>query len=120
MTRSRHIPAAEKIASAVGMLLAVPYEHRRAMSAAELLSCIDWHHAVVPFAEGGSHEHWNIEPRWKPDHKLETATQTIPTIAKGKRLARVNEEFQRKVLGKPCGHKRPRSSRWPSRKLGRR
>ena len=116
MKRSRHIPMTEKVACAVGMVLNVPYKHRKAMSASQLLSCIEWHHAVVPFAEGGPHSHWNLEPRWKPDHKLETRTVTQPAIAKGKRRMEASAELQR-ILLKPCGHKPVRSARWPKRKF---
>lgn len=112
--RSRHIPKDERLACAVGMLLAVPYDDRKRMSAEQLLSLVDWHHNI-PFSEGGESIHWNLAPMWRSEHECETRTKTVPIIAKGKRIARVHEDFQRKILSKPCGHKRQRSGRIPGR-----
>lgn len=118
MTRSRHIPKDERLACAVGMLLAVPYDDRKQMTAEQLLSLVDWHHNI-PFSEGGLSIHWNLAPMWRSEHERETRTKTVPTIAKGKRLARVNEEMAR-ILLKPCGHKRQPSGRWGKRKFQQR
>lgn len=47
-----------------------------------------------------------------------TGRSDITTIAKVRRLTKEQEDFQRKVLARPCGEKRQRTGNWPSgRKL---
>lgn len=53
------------------------------------------------------------------DHDRKTFTDNgtgrgdITTIAKVKRISKEQEDFRRRVLAKPPGHKRERSGRWP-------
>lgn len=64
----------------------ISYEKSKRMTAREIVSAFDFDHAVVPHAEGGGNDPWNLVPRLRADHREKTAKEDIPRIAKGKRL----------------------------------
>lgn len=83
------------------------------MTRKQVLSLIDWHHAVVPKAQGGKDTHWNIEPVLRAQHKEITRKETVPSIAKSKRIVldeQKHREFMRKI--KPRRRKGPKQPRW--------
>jgi hypothetical protein len=89
------------------------------MTEDQILSLFHFDHWPVPKALGGPDEPWNLEPRPIMEHRKKTAKLDVPAIAKTKRVCATHEEFKRKVLAKPCGHKREKSPRWPKRSFRR-
>lgn len=94
----------------------IPHEKAKTMTADQIIAVYDFHHHPIPKADGGPDEPWNLDPIVASEHQRITATETIPMIAKGKRIRRANEEAVRRLLAKDRGEPKPRS-RWPKRKL---
>lgn len=85
-----------------------------------LLSETEFHH-LHELALGGADAPDNIVAVKSACHnritngtKATSAGSSKHVIAKSKRLARVNEDFARLVLAKPCGQKRAKTGRWPT------
>lgn len=94
----------------------IPYREAKTLTEDEILSRFDWHHFPIAKADGGPDKHWNIQPMVRADHKTETAKVTIPTVAKGKRITKDQEEFRRRLLAKDAGEPKA-PSKWSARKL---
>jgi hypothetical protein len=90
------------------------------MTEDQVLSLAQWDHWPIPKVAGGADAHWNLVPVPILAHREKTARSDLPREAKIRRLTREQEEFRRKVLDRPCGQRRERSKRWPSRKMPRR
>ena len=97
MTRHRKRPTlTEKLAATLCQMVrfdeagravpVIPHEEAKRMTPAGVLRLFDFDHAVVPHAEGGGNEHWNLVPRLRDEHREKTAKVDVPRIAKNKRL----------------------------------
>lgn len=78
----------------------IPEPLRSQGTAADICAAVDLHHWRDYHALGGTNEPQNLEPMLREDHRIETATKTIPQIAKTKRIRKKEEEFRRKILAK--------------------
>ncbi len=77
----------------------IPEPLRSSGTATEIVASVDWHHNT-PAAIGGTTAPQNIIPMTVADHAVETATKTVPTVAKGKRLEAAQVEFRRRLAVK--------------------
>jgi hypothetical protein len=131
MSRERkHISLTTKLASALCQMVrfddegkpcpVIPYDEAKTLSDAEILRRFDWDHAIVPHAEGGPDEAWNLRPVLREEHREKTAKIDVPQIAKGKRIRAKEKEFRRRLLAKDTGEApdpvKPKR-KWPSRKM---
>jgi hypothetical protein len=64
----------------------ISHEESKRMTPEEIIGRFDFDHAVVPHAEGGGNEPWNLVPRLRAEHRKKTAKVDVPRIAKNKRL----------------------------------
>lgn len=64
----------------------IPHEEAKRLSPGQIIGRFDFDHAVVPHAEGGGNEPWNLVPRLRDEHREKTAKVDVPRIAKNKRL----------------------------------
>jgi len=117
----RYIPVQTKLASALILAFGIPHDIAKAMSRRQVLALVEWHHDVVPHAEGGAVVHWNITPVLWPEHAEITVRETRPQIEKGKRI-RLNEEKHREFMRKLKPRKRAKRSKyqWGRREFVRR
>lgn len=110
----------EKLASALLIIAdlrgeGIPFDVAKAMTAEQILSLFQWHHGNRR-ANCGSNHPTNLTPLWIKEHRERTARIDIPEIAKGKRLAKANEEHVASVRAKIFGGPKPREVikfRWP-------
>jgi hypothetical protein len=86
----------EQLAATLRLLFGIPYEHAKAMSDEQLISLFDWHHNIR-VAEGGTNDHWNIEPILRAEHRERTRKIDVPEIAKNKRVASAHQEHMRRM-----------------------
>lgn len=86
MSKRGHISMTEKAAALAAVVLGIPYEHRVLMSAEQVLSLLNFDHDPVPYAHGGSDEHFNLTPLSIMGHREKTAKHDVPMIAKTKRI----------------------------------
>jgi len=77
----------------------IPEPLRSSGTADEIVAHVEWHH-VTAASIGGSTVPQNIIPMTVADHAVETATKTVPTVAKGKRLEAAQAEFRRRLAAK--------------------
>lgn len=110
MTRPRKPPTfREKLASAI-LIIAdlkgepIPRHIAQRMTAEQILSLIEWDHAIL-WANGGTNHPTNLTPRWIREHRKKTAEYDVPTLRKGERINKAHQEFQRKILAKGKGGK---------------
>jgi len=82
----KHISLKTKLASAITIVLAIPYDHAKNMSEDQILSLVEWDHWPRRKADGGTDEFHNIMPRTIAAHALKTAKVDLPTLAKIKRI----------------------------------
>ena len=66
----------------------IPYQHAKAMSAAQIISLFEFDHWPIPRAEGGLDQPWNIVPLFIAEHRRKTREYDVPRIAKNKRIMR--------------------------------
>lgn len=106
MTR-RAPNASEKIAAALlqikrgdGSWL-IPEPLRSSGDTKAICSAVQWDHGV-PHAIGGGTDPGNMRPMTPQDHAQKTK-RDVASIAKGKRLAKAQEEFRARLLGKTAG-----------------
>lgn len=78
-------------------------EHLRDKNAKVILAALDFHHDPIPFADGGTCEPQNLTPMLREEHKRITAKVTVPTIAKGKRLRKREDEHKLVMRRKGSG-----------------
>jgi hypothetical protein len=111
-------PKDEKIAALICIVFEIPYEHAKLMAADQVNSLIEWHHCVIPKAEGGPDVHWNAQPMLRGAHRGRTAKIDVPRIAKGKRI-RATERAHKLVRSIGAERREPkRKWNWPQgRKL---
>lgn len=98
----------------------IPHDDAKRMTEDQVLSLFQWDHYPIRKADGGSDAHHNLTPRLIVPHRQKTATVDVPQLAKTRRLIEAQEEFRRKVLARPCGQKRERSGKIPSRPFQKR
>lgn len=103
-----HIPLKEQLAAALrdmavkedGKLVrAIPYEIAKQMTADQIISLFNCDHGIL-HAIKPIDLHWNLTFRFIPAHRLKTAKQDVPALAKGDRIAAEHERFRRRVLAK--------------------
>lgn len=116
MTARAHIRLSTKLASAIIALFRIPYDHARQMTEAQVLSLVQFHHAPIPKANGGSDAHFNIEPRLIKDHREYEAKTGRPQMAKADRLSAAQIETRRRILTRKQGERKS-PSRWGARKM---
>src|SRR5882724_5127029 len=76
----------------------ISFEAAQLMTAKEIISCFHFDHCVIPHAEGGPDEPWNIDPVPIDVHEHKTRTADVPGIAKRKRVSKAHEEFRARML----------------------
>lgn len=99
MSKRKALSLATKLAAALACLL--PQAERdelRARHAApeEVISRFHQDH-IVPHADDGTDDWWNINPLLVALHQEKTAKVDVPRIAKGKRLRAKEAEHQRRM-----------------------
>lgn len=127
--RKRRPNASERIAASLlaikqGDVWLIPEPLRSNGTAKEICAYVQFHHDVTPQALGGTSAPQNLTPLSIADHAHETATKTIPMIAKVRRVSAKQEEFRRRMLAKVgiTDHQDERQPRkhkhaWPSRPI---
>lgn len=117
MSKRDYIPWPEKCAALICLAFNIPYEHAKLMHVDQVNGLVDYDHYPIPKAapHNGPDKFFNLTPRLRPDHRFKTATKDIPMLAKGKRIRRVNEDFQRRMLAKVGQAEEPPrpKSKWP-------
>lgn len=89
----------------------VTRDEAKNMTTEQLLSLLNWDHDPVPVATavalGMTPEEYNHPTNLTPlpiiTHRTKTATQDVPTIAKGNRISAAHEDFKRRLLAKATG-----------------
>lgn len=129
MTKRKHISLETKLAAALiqmkrvdenGELVPIiSHDEAKRLTSREICAMFDFDHCVVPHAEGGVDEAWNLAPVPRELHRAKTAKEDIPRIARNKRITKSQEEFRRRLLAKDAGDPKPRS-KWPSRPFPKR
>lgn len=112
-----------KLAACVSRIFEISHEDQKRMTAAQVLSLVEWDHYPIRRAEGGLDEHWNCWARLIAEHGEKTRKRDVPEIAKNKRIARKHQEHQRRLLWDHKQHAwvdAPRKRRWPSRTFPKR
>ncbi len=112
LTRRPYVPLPERLAATLACLL--PQEQRddlrrRKVQAKAVVALFHFDH-VIFHAHGGAAKWWNLDPKLVAVHREKTAKIDVPAIAKGKRIARTNEEFAGRLLDKSNGQ----HAYWPS------
>lgn len=115
MTARAHINMETKLASALLALGHIPYDDAKLMTARQVCSLYAFDHNILHAIEANN-AFWNLTPRLIVAHRQKSKRDT-GIVAKAKALTKDQEDFRRKALARPCGQKRERSSRWPSRKI---
>lgn len=132
MTKRRPPNKTEKLAAVLLMIKRgdkwlIPEPQRSSGDAKAICACVQWDH-LSPHAVSADDRPQNYDPKSPEDHLAKTKVD-VKRIAKGKRLARKQEEFRRKLLarsgqlpridvrggmdgGQP--HKKPKRT-WPKR-----
>ncbi|HLH92111.1 MAG TPA: hypothetical protein VKX28_27065 [Xanthobacteraceae bacterium] len=110
----KYISLREKLAAALSLLL--PQELRDELRAAKVpaksvISMFHQDHNIL-FALDGADKWWNLTPLLKDPHRQKSRRDTS-IVAKVRRLTPEQEEFQRKVLARPCGQHREPTGNWP-------
>lgn len=77
----------------------IPEPLRSSGTAKQIVDHVQWHHGT-PAAIGGTTAPQNLTPMSIADHAAETATKTVPTVAKGKRLEATQAAFRQRLLAK--------------------
>ena len=114
--RRKHLTLKTKLASALMALGYVPYADCKQMTEEQFLSLFQYDHNAL-HVHDGTDEYWNLTPMLIVAHREKTK-RDAGVIAKVRKLTRAQEETRR-ILLKPTGHKRERSSRWPKRPMRR-
>lgn len=96
MSARAHISLETKLASALLALGIVPYEHAKKMSAAQLISLVEWHHNILHSTEPNN-EFWNIEPMPIMEHRKRFPVDAA-VAAKVKRLRGETRQGPRKKI----------------------
>jgi hypothetical protein len=106
---SRDFNMTEKLAAACAIIAGIPFEHRKLMTAEQVLSLFNFDHDPLPHAKpfDGPNVHWNCTPRLiyggslaGMGHREKTAKHDVPQIARARRLSEKQEEFRRAMLAK--------------------
>jgi hypothetical protein len=86
----------ERLAAALGQLFEIPYDHRKGMTAEQVISLCQCDHGIH-HAIGGPHTHWNYTWRQILEHREKTHKIDRPQIRKTQRLTEAHLEFQRRL-----------------------
>jgi hypothetical protein len=89
----------ERLAAALAQLWEIPHEHRKLMTAEQVISLGQPDHNIHA-AIGGPHVHWNYTWRLTRNHREKTHAVDRPQIAKTDRLEDAHKAFQARVLAK--------------------
>lgn len=129
MTRKRgHISFKTKLVAALCQMrhevdgrweLIITNADAQALSEDQILSLFHWDHTVIPHAEDGPDEHWNLAPELIVPHRKKTREVDVPGIAKRKSVRRGFEELTR-TLATPRDQRAPKVSRWAKRPFQKR
>jgi len=92
----------------------IPFEMARTMTNRQIIAHFRFDHCVIPHAEGGSDEAWNLAPIPTKEHDKKTAMVDVPGIAKRKRVAKGHIEHTR-IMQTPRDQREPKRSKWASR-----
>lgn len=113
MAARKHISLKTKLAAAIGALF-FTYDERKELSEDQILSLIQWDHDPIPHTPpyNGPDTHENLTPRLIVPHRVKTATVDIPRIAKGRRVAKAEQEFINRLLT-PRMDRKPKKSSFP-------
>lgn len=126
--KRKHLSLKTKLAAALCQMryevdgkweLILTHAEAAALSEDQILSLFQWHHGVIPHAEGGTDTHWNLEPMLIVQHRTVTKKVDVPGIGKRKRITKAHEEFRSRILT-PRDQRPARQSRWGSRPFTRR
>jgi len=118
VTARAHISFKTKYACALLALGDVPYDDAKLMHEDQIISLYHVDHGILHAVEVNN-AFWNLTPRLIAPHRKKSRADTS-SVAKMKRLTEDQVEFVRKVLSRPCGGKRERKSRIPSRPFQKR
>jgi len=88
MSKRKTIRLIDKAAALAAAALGIPYDHRKEMTAEQVLSLLHFDHDPIPHAHGGSDEHFNLTPLPIMAHRKKTAERDVPQVAKTKRIAK--------------------------------
>lgn len=113
MTKRAHISLRTKLASALLALRDVPYSDAKAMTADQIISLYQFHHGIQHGVEVVD-EFWNLTPMMIAPHRARSPADSA-VVRRAVNLSAVHEDFRRRVLAKPCGAKRRKTGRIPSR-----
>lgn len=93
---SREFTLRDKLAAALAIIAGVPFEHRKVMTADQVISLFQFDHDPHPHTApfNGPSLHWNCTPRLILDHRHKTATKDVPMIYRVRRgvVARLQHE----------------------------
>lgn len=120
MARGRdYIALKVQLAAALAQLASIPHEHRKSMTADQVISLFERHHDPIAKGIDGCDEHWNIQWTLILAHSIITNTETKPLVARAKRISKSTEEFRQRLLVKG-GLAEPVEPAKPKRKWGSR
>lgn len=108
MTRKAHIPLKEKLAAALAVMLRpdesgklvpiIPYEHRKMMTAEQIISLFHFDHWPIREEQGGPALHFNLDPKLIKAHRVKTAKIDAPQMAKSRRIVTKEQEHARRMM----------------------
>ncbi len=122
---SRNFPLRDKLAAALAIIAGVPYEHRKLMTADQIISLFQFDHDPIPHAApfNGPAVHWNCTPRLINGESLagighrEKTKTDVSEIYKTRRISAAHEEFRQRLLAKGGqAEAPPKKERWRDRK----
>jgi len=117
MTR-RQPTLTERLAAALLALGDIPFDHAKAMTAAQIVGLYQFDHWPIRVEAGGDNHPSNLRPMLIKAHREKTA-RDHGEIGKIRRTRRAQDEHVRRLLAKANGEPR-RKSRWPSRPFPKR
>lgn len=106
MNPRRNPNATEKIAALLIIVLGIPRETAKTMTARQICQLVQWDHYPVAYntardlgwdSDAVNHP-TNLQPPLVADHLEKSAKIDTPTAAKGKRLTRAHAEFRSRIL----------------------
>jgi hypothetical protein len=100
--------------------MGIPHDHAKLMTAKQIISLVAFHHHPIPHAVGGPDEPWNLDPVFRKPHDWITAKETVPGIAKERRVQDREMDHRRNMILKTKPRKPEPRSAFPSRGFQRR
>ena len=79
----------------------IRYEHAKLMTADQVLALFHFDHYPIRRVDGGADKHFNLVPRFIPEHREKTAVVDVPQLRKADRLRRRHEQslLRRSIQG---------------------